>query len=106
VTPQAESALTSFRDTGAYLTGDFQYPAYAERLGAALAATLRSAADVNLIDIVVSLAMGGHTTGKMTLRRGFTIQPNQVAVVVEDVITTGGPLCRQGLPVAKPGSRT
>jgi orotate phosphoribosyltransferase len=96
-------------------------------------------------------------TGKMTLRRGFSVQPDEVAVVVEDVITTGGstreviellqaagarpvaagsivdrsggraevgaprvalatlevvsyapedcPLCRQGLPVVKPGSR-
>src|SRR5439155_25989109 len=95
--------------------------------------------------------------GKMTLRRGFALQPGETAVVVEDVITTGGstrevvellkaagakplaagsiidrsggkadvgaprvalatlevvayreedcPLCRQGLPVIKPGSR-
>lgn len=95
--------------------------------------------------------------GKMTLRRGFTVRPGETAVVVEDVITTGGsslevvnllkgagvqvigaasivdrsggradlsvprvslltmhivaynpescPLCRQGLPVVKPGSR-
>ena len=28
--------------------------------------------------------------GKMTLRRGFTINPNQRVLVVEDVITTGG----------------
>jgi orotate phosphoribosyltransferase len=93
----------------------------------------------------------------MLLRRGFTISPGENAVVVEDVITTGGstqdviqtlvaagarvlaagsiidrsggaadvgvprtalatlrvaafppddcPLCRQGLPVVKPGSR-
>jgi orotate phosphoribosyltransferase len=26
----------------------------------------------------------------MTLRRGFALQPNEIAVVVEDVITTGG----------------
>jgi orotate phosphoribosyltransferase len=93
----------------------------------------------------------------MMLRRGFTVQPGQTAVVVEDVITTGGstrdvidtlraagarvlaagsiidrsggtadlgiprvalatlqvaahrpeecPLCRDGVPVVKPGSR-
>ena len=93
----------------------------------------------------------------MVLRRGFSVQPGETAVVVEDVITTGGstrdvvdclqaagahvlaagsiidrsggsaevgvprvalatlqvqahrpedcPLCRQGLPVVKPGSR-
>ena len=28
--------------------------------------------------------------GKMTLRRGFTIEPNEKILVVEDVITTGG----------------
>ncbi|HTC78081.1 MAG TPA: phosphoribosyltransferase family protein, partial [Terriglobales bacterium] len=96
-------------------------------------------------------------SGRMTLRRGFTLQPDEAAVVVEDVISTGGstrevvdilkaagarpiaagsiidrsggkaqvgaprvalatlevaawqpddcPLCRQGLPVSKPGSR-
>jgi orotate phosphoribosyltransferase len=29
-------------------------------------------------------------SGKMTLRRGFTVEPGETAVVVEDVITTGG----------------
>jgi len=29
-------------------------------------------------------------TSKMSLRRGFTIQPGEIAVVIEDVITTGG----------------
>jgi orotate phosphoribosyltransferase len=94
---------------------------------------------------------------KMTLRRGFTVAPGEAALVVEDVITTGGstrdvvevlraaganpmaaasiidrsggradvgvprialatlqvvaydpaecPLCAQGLPLVKPGSR-
>jgi len=94
---------------------------------------------------------------KMLLRRGFTVRPGETAVVVEDVVTTGGsslevvdvlkaagvdvlgaasiidrsggsadlgvprfalatlrvstyppeecPLCKQGLPVEKPGSR-
>jgi orotate phosphoribosyltransferase len=93
----------------------------------------------------------------MTLRRGFSLRPGETAVVVEDVVTTGGstrevielleaagvqvigvgsvidrsggrvdlgvprvalatldavswtadecPLCKQGLPVEKPGSR-
>ena len=130
------------------------------------------------IGLVVSPALGGLIIGheaaralgtpflfterdpesrKMLLRRGFTVQPGETAVVVEDVITTGGstqdvidtlraagvrvvaagsiidrsggaadvgvprvalatlqvaafqpgecPLCRQGLPVVKPGSR-
>jgi len=29
-------------------------------------------------------------SGKMILRRGFALQPGEAAVVVEDVITTGG----------------
>ena len=96
-------------------------------------------------------------SGKMTLRRGFEVTPGETAVVIEDVITTGGstrevveslrargarvlaagsiidrsggavdvgvpraaldtlavdsyppetcPLCAQGIPVVKPGSR-
>jgi orotate phosphoribosyltransferase len=95
--------------------------------------------------------------GKMTLRRGFRVNPGETAFVVEDVITTGGssrevvqlltesgvevfgvgsiidrsggtadlgvphialatlqaktyseadcPLCKEGIPVEKPGSR-
>jgi orotate phosphoribosyltransferase len=29
-------------------------------------------------------------SGKMTLRRGFQVEPGETAVVIEDVITTGG----------------
>jgi orotate phosphoribosyltransferase len=95
--------------------------------------------------------------GRMALRRGFSVQPGETAIVIEDVVTTGGstrevialltaagarvvgagsvidrsggradvgvprvalatldaityppedcPLCKQGLPVVKPGSR-
>src|SRR5689334_14245288 len=63
------------------------------------------------IDIVVSPALGGVIIGhevaralgtrflfterdagtkQMALRRGFTVTPGEVAVVVEDVVTTGG----------------
>ena len=62
------------------------------------------------IDLVISPALGGliigHETAralgvrflfterdadrKMSLRRGFVLRPGEVAVVVEDVITTGG----------------
>ncbi len=148
-----------------------QHPAIAERFGVALAAQFLN------IDVVVAPAMGGliighevaralgcrfifterDSDGKMTLRRGFAIKPGEHAVVIEDVITTGGslkevveilkregahvsgagsiidrsggkaelgvprvalavleviayppetcPLCQQGLPVLKPGSR-
>ncbi len=155
-----------------------QHPAYAANLGAKLASELRSLAQAERIGVVVSPAMGGliighevaralgtrflfterdASSGRMTLRRGFTLQPDEAAVVVEDVISTGGstrevvdilraagarpiaagsiidrsggkaqvgaprvalatlevvawqpddcPLCRQGLPVSKPGSR-
>jgi len=149
-----------------------QYPDHAESMGRALAAAMNVTPDV-----VVSPAMGGliigHETArafgvrhifterdadrKMVLRRGFAITPGEKAVVIEDVITTGGssveviellrqlgaqviaagsvidrsggkadlgvpraalatltvtaydpaqcPLCAQGLPVVKPGSR-
>lgn len=154
-----------------------QYPQHAERLGASLAGRVRGLAG-GTIRVVASPAIGGliigHEvaralgaravfterdagSGKMVLRRGFSIAPGERAVVVEDVITTGGstrdvidvlraagaevaaagsivdrsggqvdlgvpraalvtltvmsyppescPLCAQGLPVSKPGSR-
>jgi len=149
-----------------------QHPQHAETCGRALASALNVKPDV-----VVSPAMGGLIIGhevarafgvrhifterdadrKMVLRRGFSVQPGEKAVVIEDVITTGGsskevvellraagvdvvaagsvidrsggkadlgvpraalatlevetwdpaqcPLCQQGLPVVKPGSR-
>jgi orotate phosphoribosyltransferase len=153
------------------------HPAAAQRLGQSLAAELRHLVS-EPVAVVVSPALGGliighevaHALGtrflfterdpetrKMSLRRGFVVQPGETAVVVEDVITTGGstldvvevlraagarvlaagsiidrsggqadvgvprvalatlqvaahrpeecPLCKQGLPVVKPGSR-
>ena len=153
-----------------------QHPAHAASLGARLAAALRPVASE--VAVVVSPALGGliighevaralgarhvfmerdPATGKMTLRRGFAVEAGEPAVVVEDVITTGGstrdvvetlraaganvlaaasiidrsggeaevgvprvalttlravtyppescPLCAQGVPVLKPGSR-
>jgi len=141
-----------------------------------LADALRKLTD-EPVELVVSPALGGLIIGhevaralgarflfterdenrKMTLRRGFTLAPGEPAVIVEDVITTGGstrdvvdvlraggarplaagsivdrsgghadvgvprvalvtldvvaydpaacPLCAQGLPAVKPGSR-
>jgi orotate phosphoribosyltransferase len=87
-----------------------QHPAAAERLGRWLAQELRTVAP-GRINLVASPALGGliighevaralgtrflfterdAATGKMTLRRGFTVAPGETAVVVEDVITTGG----------------
>ncbi|MFD1426677.1 orotate phosphoribosyltransferase [Kroppenstedtia sanguinis] len=149
-----------------------QYPEEAEAAGRALAELFREEG----VDVVVGPALGGviiaHETaralgvrclfaerkdGKMTLRRGFTLQRGERVLLVEDVVTTGGsvgevadlvqtedatvvgiaslvdrsgghnpfrvpfrsllqqsiesfdpadcPLCKQGLPVEKPGSR-
>ena len=152
-----------------------QHPGLAERFGVALAEQLKAIDPA--IDVVIAPAMGGliigHEVaralgrrfifterdgeGKMALRRGFTVAAGERAVVIEDVITTGGsskevveiltregvgvvgvgsiidrsggkadlgvprvalavlevkaypaescPLCHEGLPVVKPGSR-
>lgn len=155
-----------------------QHPAHAEQFGRDLAAKLNTLDPARKIDVVVSPAMGGliighevaralgvrhifterdASDGKMTLRRGFAVEPGETAVVIEDVVTTGGsskevidllqaaganvlgagsiidrsggkadigvprvalavlqvtayqpescPLCAEGLPVVKPGSR-
>jgi orotate phosphoribosyltransferase len=148
-----------------------QHPAIAERFGRELAAHLPDC------DVVVAPAIGGlpighevarakgarfifterDSSGKMTFRRGFSVNPGEAALVIEDVVTTGGttrevidvtiaagarvlgagsiidrsggradlgvprvalatldviayppdfcPLCEQGIPVVKPGSR-
>src|SRR5216684_2444847 len=153
-----------------------QHPLFAEKLGRKLAAALLRVAGADKIQMVASPAIGGliighevaralgtrfifaeRDAGKMTLRRGFEVTSGETAVVVEDVITTGGstreviealrqrgvrvlaagsiidrsggkvdlglprvaletltvvshppescPLCAQGIPVVKPGSR-
>jgi orotate phosphoribosyltransferase len=154
-----------------------QHPRYAELLGAQLAAVLRDMTAGKEICFVASPALGGliighevakalgsrfifterDQTGKMVLRRGFSVAQGETGVVVEDVVTTGGstrevvenlvfagarvlaagsvidrsggqaevgaprvalvtlevvayppdfcPLCEQGQPVVKPGSR-
>ncbi len=82
-----------------------QHPRHAETLGRALAGSV--AAEV---DLVASPALGGLIIGhevaralgvrhifaerdaqrRMTLRRGFAVRPGERALIVEDVITTGG----------------
>lgn len=166
--------LTSGRHSSQYMqcAQVLQYPEYAAKLCADLAEKFAGTA----IDLVVGPAMGGiivayevgralgvktffteREQGVMSLRRGFTINPGEKVLVVEDVVTTGGsvkevidvvrekggevvgvgvlvdrsngkvdfgvkteailsmeiqsydpeecPLCKQGLPVVKPGSR-
>ena len=170
--------LTSGLHSPAYLQCALvlQYPRYAAELGGLLADELRKLVS-EPVGVVVSPALGGLIVGhevaralgarfifterderkKMTLRRGFAVTPGEPAVVVEDVVTTGGstrdvvevlraagarplaagsivdrsgghadvgaprvalltlevaaydpaecPLCAQGVPVVKPGSR-
>jgi orotate phosphoribosyltransferase len=153
-----------------------QYPPQAAELGGLLADELRNLAP-EPVGLVASPALGGlivghevaralgarfifterDRDGKMTLRRGFAVTPGEPALVVEDVVTTGGstrdvvdvlraagarplaagsivdrsagradvgvprvalvtlevvaydpavcPLCAQGIPAVKPGSR-
>lgn len=105
--------LTSGLHSGEYLQCALvlQHPRAAEHLGRLLADELRSLAGTRKIELVVSPALGGVIIGhevaralgtrflfterdpaskQMALRRGFTIGPGEAAVVVEDVITTGG----------------
>ena len=87
-----------------------QHPVRAEALGGQLAAAILALLGSETAGLVVSPAMGGliigHEVaralgvrhifterdefGKMTLRRGFALSPGERAVVVEDVVTTGG----------------
>jgi orotate phosphoribosyltransferase len=82
-----------------------QHPAEAEAFGRALAERFRTEG----VETVAAPAIGGivigyevaralgaraiwteRESGRMTLRRGFTVRPGETVLVVEDVITTGG----------------
>ncbi len=82
-----------------------QYPDVATDLCFRLAGLFRS----DKVDLVIAPALGGiivsqevgkalgvralfaeRVEGKLTLRRGFEIKPGERALVVEDVVTTGG----------------
>jgi orotate phosphoribosyltransferase len=82
-----------------------QFPEKAESFGRAIAQKFATAG----IQLVASPAIGGivighevaralgarfvwteRDAGEMTLRRGFTVSPDERTLVVEDVITTGG----------------
>ena len=175
---QGHFRLTSGLHSSEYLQCALvlQHPRYAEHLGRLLGNAL-SGMCRDAVSVVAAPALGGliighevarvlsarfifterDPSGKMTLRRGFTVTAGEIAVVVEDVITTGGstqdvvgvlqaagarvaaagsiidrsggranvavprtalavvaatawspetcPLCQQGVPVIKPGSR-
>lgn len=109
---QGHFRLTSGLHSAEYLQSALvlQHPAAAEKLGRLLADEVRKIAGEK-IGLVVSPALGGliigHEvaralgtrfifmereagTGKMALRRGFVAGSAEAAVVIEDVITTGG----------------
>jgi orotate phosphoribosyltransferase len=87
-----------------------QYPVHAEGLGRSLAIRFREISGAEAIPLVAAPALGGliighevarslgarfqfterDSAGKMALRRGFELAAGETAVVVEDVITTGG----------------
>jgi orotate phosphoribosyltransferase len=87
-----------------------QHPQHAEHFGCLMAQEFRRLEPGLSGGVVVSPAIGGliighevaralgsrfifterDADGKMVLRRGFQLEPGETAVVVEDVITTGG----------------
>jgi len=104
--------LTSGLHSGEYLQCALvlQYPNHAEALGRLLAGELQAKLGRD-VGLVVSPALGGLIIGhevaralsarflfterdaatkKMALRRVFSVTPGETAVVIEDVITTGG----------------
>lgn len=97
-----------------------QHPRDAEALGRALAAKL----DGVEASAVLSPALGGivighevgralgvralfaeRQDGRLTLRRGFALEPGERVLVVEDVVTTGGST-RETIEVAREGGAT
>jgi len=92
-----------------------QHPQHAEALGRAIAERVRELRPT----VVLSPALGGvvigqevgralgvramfaeRQDGKLSLRRGFTLEANDRVLVVEDVMTTGGST-RETIEVAK-----
>ena len=92
-----------------------QHPREAEACGAALAERVRSLG----AQVVLSPALGGivigqevgralgiraifaeRQDGRLTLRRGFALEPGEKVLVVEDVVTTGGST-RETIDVAR-----
>jgi orotate phosphoribosyltransferase len=97
-----------------------QHPDYAEQMGRALAARLEHLQPTAILSpalggIVIGQEVGRamhlralfaeRQDGKLMLRRGFTLSPDDRVVVVEDVITTGGST-RETIAVAEASGAT
>ena len=97
-----------------------QYPREAEACGAAIASQVKALG----ADVVLSPALGGIVIGHeaarglgvralfaerqdgiLTLRRGFSLNPGERVLVVEDVVTTGGST-RETIDVARAAGAT
>jgi len=114
--------LSSGLHSGGYLQCALvlQHPRHAEALGQALAGKLARLS----ASVVLSPALGGliigHEVGRalgvraifaerqdkvLTLRRGFSLGPNDRVIVIEDVVTTGGST-RETMAVAEAAGAT
>lgn len=98
--------LTSGRHSGKYMqcAALFEHPREAERVVAELVPKLPETVDAVAAPAIGGILMGYETAralgvrsvfaeregGRMTLRRGFSVQPNDRILLVEDVVTTGG----------------
>lgn len=81
-----------------------EHPRLAQRFGESLAELFEDEFDVVAAPAVGAVVLGFATAlagdarsvfaeraeGKMTFRRGFSIEPHEKVLVVEDVVTTGG----------------
>ena len=95
-------------------------PNQAQKLAQALAKEIQKSS--LKIDIICSPAIGGllagyelaralgvrfifteRKDGKMTLRRGFEVKPNQKVLICEDIITTGGSAMEAAKEIEKRG---
>ncbi len=98
-----------------------EYPEVAEKIAKALAKKIQSQIEV---DTVCSPAIGGlligyelaralgvrfifteRKNGKMELRRGFEVKPNERVLICEDIITTGGSAMEAAREIEKRGGK-